>query len=449
MNRLWKFIAVLCLLVAFGFGAGAQTNALVWHKDNGTVDANMRHEPLIPLLKSIAKQSGWHVYVEAGSTVDASTKFKNLPVGDALKMMLGDLNFALVPKTNTAWQLYVFRTTMKNATQLVSARTPKHVPNELIVKVKPGTDINALAKMLGAKVIGKMDKYGVYLLQFADADSTDDALSKLQMDSDVESVGYNNYYDPPPTPQALSSATAPSTVALTLNPPPASGKVVVGLIDTGVQSLGPNMDQFVLPEISEADGTSSDSGLTHGTAMLYTILSTMGSVTGGNISAQVQPYDVYGSSSTANTWAVAQALAQAVNNGNNPINMSLGSPDNDPTLASLIGQAANDGYVIFAASGNNPTGDPYYPAGDSGAYAVTALSQWGQLAPYANVWYDPTMLALPGTGLVNFDGQTWEVTGTSYSTAVASGGTVGNSQKNMWTIQQTAPAMVNHFTVPK
>ncbi len=115
------------------------------------------------MLKSIAGQTGWRVYVEPGATLDASTKFKNLAAGDALKMLLGDLNFALVPKTGAPWQLYVFRTAMKNATHLVETKTPKHVANELMVKVKPGTDINALAKMLGAKVVGSMDKYGAYL----------------------------------------------------------------------------------------------------------------------------------------------------------------------------------------------------------------------------------------------------------------------------------------------
>jgi Subtilase family len=453
MNRLLKILAVFCLFAAVGFMAGAQTNVLVWHKDKGTVDANMHHETLMPLLKNIAGQTGWHVYMEAGSTVDASVKFKNLPAGDALKMLLGDLNFALVPKTDSPWQLYVFRTTMKNATHLVSAK-PKHVPNQLLVKVKPGTDIDALAKMLGAKVIGRLDKDGLYQLQFANEDATDSALSQLQMDSDVQAVGYNNYYDPPPSPLTLPSTAVPSSPTLTLSPPPPSGKVVVGLIDTGVQSLGPNMDQFVLPEISDADGTPSDSGLAHGTAMLSTLLTTMGAVNGGQV-PQVQPYDVYGSSSTANEWNVMQAFTQAVNNGNNPINMSLGSSDDDPLWGSLISQAASDGIVVYAASGNDPTGTPYYPAGYSGAHAVTALSQptqpgqTPQLASYANTWPDdPTMIALPGTALVGFDNQAWVVTGTSTATAEATAATVGNALHNGWTLQQTASAMQTHFPVP-
>jgi hypothetical protein len=259
------------------------------------------------LLKSIAGQTGWRVYMEPGSTLNASTKFKNLAVGDALKMLLGDLNFALVPKVNASSQLYVFRTSMKNATHLVDVKIAKHVPNELMIKVKPGTDIDALAKSMGAKVIGRMDKYGVYLLQFSDADATDAALAQLQMDSNVQAVDYNYQYDPPPTPQALSSASSPQ-IPLTLNPPPASGKVIVGLIDTALdaQSLGSDAAQFILPQVNVAGGTSSDSGPTHADAMASLILQAIVNTTQSTgTSVQILPVNVYGSSATTTTYDVA------------------------------------------------------------------------------------------------------------------------------------------------
>ncbi|MGH7981423.1 MAG: hypothetical protein ACREE6_18750, partial [Limisphaerales bacterium] len=49
-----------------------------------------------------------------------------------------------------------------------------------------------------------------------------------------------------------------------------------------------------------------------------------------------------------------------------------------------------------------------------------------QLASYANSWDDPTMIALPGTGVFGFDGQSWVVQGTSPATALASGIFAGN-----------------------
>ena len=158
------------------------------------------------------RQTGWHIFVEPGAARNASAKFKDLPSGDALKMLLGNLNFALVPETNGPSQLYVFTHHDARTPRSRCARRrapPKHVPNELLVKVKPGTDIDALAKSLGAKIIGRDDKLGIYRLQFADAAATDAALAQLKNNSDVLAVDYNYYFDPPPTPQLVAGPLPP------------------------------------------------------------------------------------------------------------------------------------------------------------------------------------------------------------------------------------------------
>jgi hypothetical protein len=153
-----KMRSVFCLLLAvFCLGArAADTNSLVWHRGTGRVDADLRGMALWPLLEKVAVEAGWHIYVEPDTTNTTSAKFKNLPSGEALKRLLGSLNFALVPQTNGLPRLYVFRTVMKNATQPVLAPKPvaRHVANELLVRLKPGTDADALAKLLGAKITG-------------------------------------------------------------------------------------------------------------------------------------------------------------------------------------------------------------------------------------------------------------------------------------------------------
>jgi Subtilase family/Fervidolysin N-terminal prodomain len=442
MKRLRKLVAVFCLCLAFDFGAGAQTNSLVWDKTNDRVDANVR-ETLLPLLEKISALTGWRVFVEPGVTRHVSAKFKNLPSGDALKMLLGDLNFALVPKTNAASQLYVFRTVMKNATRLVaSKKSVKHVPNELLLRVKPGTDMDALAKLLGAKITGRLDKYGIYRLQFADAAATDAALADLQNNSDVLGADYNYYFDPPPSPQAISSAPV-GPLSLELNPPGNSGKVIIGLIDTDVESLGPQLDKLILPEISAADGTPADNGLTHGTAMAYTleqVLNQMGA------SVEIQPVDVYGSSETTTSWNVAFGIQQAVDHGATVLNLSLGSSGDSSVLDSVIQQAIADNIAIFAAAGNTHVDTPTYPAAVPGVNGVTAL-QNGQIAPYAN-YGNFVDMAFPGTSVVYFNNQPYIVTGTSTATAIATGAAAGNETTLGWSWSQIQTAMQKKFAVP-
>src|SRR5208282_4912936 len=154
------FLAAFCLC-----GRAADTNSLVWHRAADRVDADVRGMALWPLLEKIAVEAGWHIFVEPDTTHTTSAKFKDLPSGDALRMLLGDLNFALVPQTNAPSQLYVFRTNIKNATKQVAVPKPvKRVANELLIRVKPGVDVDALAKSLGAKISGRLDKLGVYRL---------------------------------------------------------------------------------------------------------------------------------------------------------------------------------------------------------------------------------------------------------------------------------------------
>jgi hypothetical protein len=446
---------LFCLLLAFVFGArAAGTNSLVWHKAADRVDADIRGEALWPLLEQIAEAADWKIFVEPGAEHNASAKFKDLPSGDALKMLLGDLNFALVPQTNAPSQLYVFRTTMRNATKQVHiAKTiPRRVANELLVRVKPGTDVDALAKRLGAKITGRMDKLGVYRLQFADAAATDAALAQLNSNGDATQADYNFVFDPPPAAVPLSSAAAATVppLSLSLNPPGSSGKVVVGLIDMNVQSLGAQLDKFILPQLSvTGDATASSTSMTHGTAMAYTILEAIAQQSSGKSSVQIQPVDVYGGSESTTSWNVALGIQKAVDSGANVLNLSLSGSSDSSVLDGVIQLALKDNIMIFGAAGNTPVSTPTYPAATPGVYDVTALSQPGQLASYANYWSGDSM-ALPGTSFVYYGGQAYGVQGTSSATAYASGIFAGTLSANTGsTAPQIISLMQAKFPVPK
>src|SRR5437867_7522214 len=150
-------LALVCLLA---FPAAA-ADTLNWRTNQNRVSADIQYRPLARLLEQITAATGWKVFVEPGTTHDVSAKFKDLPPGEALHLLLGDLNFALVPETNASPRLFVFRTSQGNATQLVHAPKSgngrgKIIPNELVVTLKPGARIDELAKLLGAKVTGRI-----------------------------------------------------------------------------------------------------------------------------------------------------------------------------------------------------------------------------------------------------------------------------------------------------
>lgn len=453
MRRAKTFFLLAVLLLSALFCRAA--NSIVWDAKKNTVSADVRGEALWPLLEDIAHQTGWHIFVEPGLNQKADVKFSQLNSGDALKKLLGNLNFAYVPKTNEANQLYIFATTMRAATVRVSTvvtnklSVAKHVANELIVKVKPGTDIDALAKALGAKVVGRNDKLGIYRLQFADAAATDTALAQLKSNSAVTAVDYNYIYDTPPTPQALANATgAAPKLTLDATTPGDPCNPIIGLIDTAVQPSGGALDQFMLPPVSVvSDASANTSGISHGTAMYQTILNAVSQSSGGHTGVKILPVQVFGASESGTTWNVALGVQAAVDGGATVLNMSLGGAGDSAVLTDIIQQALAKGIVVFAAAGNTPVNTPTYPAAIPGVNSVTALGSPGQLASYAN-YGSFSSLALPGTSIVYQGGQAWVVQGTSPATAYATGVAVGTKSVNCAGWSQIESAMQQKFPVP-
>ena len=424
-----KFIRICSVILALalsapgarGEAAAPKSESLVWHKAQDSVDADVRELGLTPLLERVALETGWQVFVEPDTSFKASAKFKALPSGQALRRLLGDLNFALVPQSNAAPRLYVFRTVMHNATQKVeiAPRAPKRVLNELLVRVKPGTDIEALAKSLGAKVTGRLPGSNLYRLEFEDPAATDSAHEKLADNPEVADVDYNFYFDQPQPARGLLASSAPP-LSLQLKPPSDSGRVIIGLVDTGVQPLGADLDKFFLTKISVTGEAALDStSPTHGTSMAETVLRSLQSVTKGSTSAQILAVDVYGPNANTTTWNVANGIVQAVNGGANVINLSLGGTGDSSVLRDLVKSVNDRGIPIFAAAGNEPVATPFYPAAYAGVTAVTAVEQ-GKIANYAN-FGSFVDVAAPDSSVVYFGNQPWFVRGTSASAAYVSG----------------------------
>jgi hypothetical protein len=216
-----------------------------------------------------------------------------------------------------------------------------------------------------------------------------------------------------------------------------------------MQSLGAQLDKFILPQQSVAgDANVNNSDPTHGTAMAYTILEAIAQQSSsGSSSVQILPVDVYGPNVNTTSWDVALGVRKAVDGGATVLNMSLGGPNDSSILDNVLQQTIAAGIPVYVAAGNTP-GVTTYPAATPGVIPVTALGQPGQLASYANFWSDPDMIALPGGSVVYFNSQPWGVQGTSVSTAYATGVAAGNRAATGGSWTQIFTAMQQKFAVP-
>jgi len=456
-HRARLFLLLTFVLGIVGIVSAAQESTITWNSTTDRVSADVRKQPLFSVLEIVAHQTGWHIFVEPEAARSVDVKFSKLPSGEALKKLLGSLNFAFVPQTNEASQLYVFVTQQGNATRAIGTNSvaapsakPKHVLNELVVKLKPGADIDALAKSIGAIVTGRDDKLGIYRLQFEDEAAMEAALEKLKGNSDVAAVDYNYYYDAPQKPQPVSNATS-NQPKLTLDDskPNDPCHPVVAVIDTQVQSLGSDFDKFVMKPVSVVGSDlAAPDGLTHGTAMVNAILDAVAQSSGGHSAVKILPVTIYDSGEQTTTWNVARGVQAAVNGGATVLNMSLGGGGDSAVLDDIIQQALAKGVVIFAAAGNTPVTTPTYPAAIPGVNAVTALGAPGQLAAYANRGNFVSM-ALPGANVVQQGSQSFVVQGTSTATAYASGLAAGTKGIDCASWSQITGAMQQKFPVPQ
>jgi hypothetical protein len=428
MNRLWRNSALACLVLGVMLGvvpfSGRGAETLNWNTNQNRVSADIKSSGLVNVLERIAQNTRWQVFVEPETLHTVSAKFKDLPPGEALPLLLGDVNFALVPATNGLSRLYVFRTARQNATQLVKApkASEKVIGNELIVRLKPGANVDELARLLGAKVTGRIDSLNAYRLKFDDAAAANAARDQLSNNPDVSAVDSNYAIDRPTAPQGFNGS-APSP-QLQMKAPPDTGRVIVGLVDSAVQPFGNNLDQFIQKQVSVAGNPQSDPNtLNHGTAMAETILRSLDAATKGNTSVQILPVDVYGPNAATSTFDVANGIVQAVNGGAKVINMSLGSDGDAGFLHDVVKAAAAQNILMISAAGNEPVTTPYYPAAYPEVNAVTAIDQ-GQLAPYANRG-SFISLGAPGSNIVPYGNLAYGVQGTSVSSAFVSGVAAG------------------------
>lgn len=422
----WMIVALVVLTWASPTCLGADT--LAWRSRQNRVDASVETWNVPTLLGRISAVTGWSIYIEPGTTNRVSAKFKDVPVGEALRLLLGNLNYALVPQKGAPSKLYVFQSAMGKATEVIPApdkAVTRAIPNERIVLLKPGTkeSIEDIAKRLGAEIVGKIDGVNAYRLRFADAEAAraaDEALARMD---DVKTD--LNYAVDRPT--ELDPLVGQLAQPFSLRPKASTdaSQTIVGVLDTAVQtsSLPESMSAFLLPGLSvSGESFSPTDQLSHGTSMTETILHGLASATPESSESNVRilPVDIYGGREETSTFDVAKGVYAAINAGATVINMSLAGDGDSGLLQQLIHDGRRQGVLFFAAAGNEPVTSPTFPAAYPEVVAVTASDRRGNIASYANRGSFVDVVA-PGRSLVQFNGESFIVTGTSASTAYVSG----------------------------
>ncbi len=435
---------VVAALLVWGLAlAGAHaaverpSGTLDWRATRNRVDARIERWPVRDVLAAIASATGWAVYLDPGVALEVTTRFENLSQADALRRLLGRLNFALLPQAGGPTTLSVFRNAAAQATERVRARTGgggageagATIPGERIVVLAAGADADALARRLGARIAGRLPEMRAYRLAFDSEERARVASQALAGDPAVISIEANAVIA---SPTLLEPAAAPGAASPPLSPDasPSRGGVVVGLVDSAVQPDA-QFEGFLRPGVSVVGEYQPPSGPpTHGTAMAATILEGAARALreagdrSGTAALTIQPIDVYGGAETTNTFDLARGITEALARRANVVNLSLTTTGDSAVVRMLIEEGAKRGVLFFGAAGNEGGTAPVYPAAGPGVVSVTAADVAGGVAPWANSgsWIDAIG---PGQHVIRFQDQAWHGAGTSVATGWVSGWAAG------------------------
>ncbi len=403
---------------------------LNWSSTTNRVDARIPGWPLTKVLARIAAATAWEVYVEPDSHRKIHATFTDLPPAEALRRLLGGLNFSLQPRSSGPARLYIYSSDRDRATERIVAddTQPGRIDNELVVRLKPGAKltIEEIATRVGGRVVGRLPRFNAYRLQFDSAEAAEAARKLINELTDVASVEDNFRWENPNTLSPLEQSSGGSTPTLKPKLSPDGEKLVVGIIDTPAQPLSPDKEAFVLSRTDLVPGQPADDGLWHGTAMaeefLHGLALTDTSEDGSSV--RVRLYNTYGANQTATSFDVTRAIHQAAQDGVSILSLSLGGPDPSPLLQESLASFVEQGGLVFVAAGNEGTDQPYYPAADPRVIAVTAVNRNGEPMSWAN-YGSYVDVGAPGVALVPYGGLNWVVTGTSPATALAAGMAAG------------------------
>lgn len=167
-----------------------------------------------------------------------------------------------------------------------------------------------------------------------------------------------------------------------------SADVIVAVVDTGVDLSHSDLTSRLIPgfnAIDDAKPAADDVG--HGTHVAGIIAASVNNnlgIAGLTWSNPIMPVKVLDNSGAGNAYNVARGIIWATDHGAKVINMSLGNYAQADFLHDAVKYAYDRDVVLVAASGNDNTSSPGYPAAYPEVIAVAATDSDFQRASFSN-----------------------------------------------------------------
>jgi thermitase len=429
--------AALFMLVVFGEEAHGMGLEVKLRADRVTLNAEKAALQEILLRLS---DSGIRIQIDPQINPAITASFENRDIQKALESILKGLDHVLIWESSQGpsgpvpklAEIQVFRTGQKDlirplrkASTLSIARNPKdgsfYVKDEILIRLKPGADLSELLKLLqetGGILVGTYPGLGIYRVRLPQGSDVPGLAEEIKKRGGAGTAEPNYAYPVPPSPRELDWSTLRLSYADAY--PQAKG-TPIAVIDSGLRADA-GLDKFVLASLDalDPDKPISDTG-GHGTQMALIaagVVKPMG-VKGDSVAqTAIIPIKAFDENGFTSSFLLMESMEFALKHGARVMSLSWGSETKSEFLSEALGLADSKGLIIVASAGNEPTGDPHYPA------AYPAVIGVGALAPDGKAWeksnrgdfvdlYEPGFASLP----VGYKGDPGIYAGTSISTA--------------------------------
>ena len=447
-------VFILCLLVNSLLVNGAPSDFTVQlHGDRLTLSAKKTH--LRSILIELASQG---VVVKLDPQVNPliTTNYSNRPVEQVFGAILTNASYSLLWESKKDHdgsteiilkEIQIFESGRKDMIKQILP--PKnlvivqhkdgsyYVKNEILFRLAAESDVSELERYLQQSnaTVTQSKIPGIYRIVFPGNVDIQAVIRQIENISSIESAELNYAY---PIQQPV---TYPSTFKTadreTGYYDPANNRAPIAILDTGLSISNLDFDKLV---ISSLDVMNPDAEITdtlgHGTQMALIATGLVEPYGTGDVSSEsynpiiaIRAFDKNG---YITSFDIMESIDFALDNNARVMSLSWGTETNSAFMEKAFEYASAKGMIIVAAAGNEPTGNPVYPAAYPSVIGVGALGPHG-----TNNWINSnygSFVALYAPGFANmpvgYNGEPGVYAGTSISTAYVANSISGFLSKN-------------------
>lgn len=263
----------------------------------------------------------------------------------------------------------------------------KYSDDTIIIKYSHPLSLSDHRKA-GGTVIQQVSGLKYVAVKVNHKDKLQQTIQNYQKNSKVESVQLSPIYKQAGIIDPKISEQYVHSLLKTAEAQKLAGKhqVKVAVIDTGIDKNHPELKGSILSSSNIINPMNPTAADIHGTHVAGIIAAKKDNGIGGygmDPSAKILSYDVFGGDIWTFDYIIANAILEAVDQGADVINMSLGSSMPSTVLQEAVEKAINKGVVVVAAAGNDGMEMQNYPASYEGVISVGSVNNAKKLSDFS------------------------------------------------------------------